>query len=71
MTTETIEVPEKVKLDAWVAEYARLLIIQCHFDLETAIGMGKTALENVDNDIESYSPDEAVDDEIDAMRSCC
>lgn len=71
MDAETIEVPEQVKLDAWVAEYARLLITQCHFDLETAIDMGKAALENIDNDIEDCSPDEAIDEEIDAMRSCC
>ncbi|PMP51616.1 hypothetical protein [Vibrio splendidus] len=66
-----IETPKQVKLDAWIAEYALLLITQCHFDLSTAIEMGKSALENVDNDIDGYSPSEAVDDEIDAMRSCC
>jgi hypothetical protein len=68
---ESIETPKQVLLDAWVAEYARLLITQCHFDLATAIDMGKAALENVDNDIEGYTPDEAVNDEIDAMRACC
>lgn len=71
MAVEANEVPEQVKLDAWVAEYARLLITQCHFDLDTAIDLGREALATVDNDIESYSPNDAVDDEIDAMRSCC
>ncbi|EIA5325135.1 hypothetical protein K7L04_003520 [Vibrio parahaemolyticus] len=66
-----VETPKQVLLDAWVAEYARLLITQCHFDLATAIDMGKAALENVDSDIDGYSPDEAVTDEIDAMRACC
>ncbi|EMY6611178.1 hypothetical protein ABCL16_003434 [Vibrio parahaemolyticus] len=66
-----IEVPKQVHLDVWVAEYARLLISQCHFDLATAIDMGKAALENVDEEIEGYSPSDAVDDEIAAMRDCC
>ncbi len=66
-----IVVPQQVRLDAWVAEYARLLITQCHYDLATAISMGHAALENIDNDIEDYSPSDAVDDEIAAMRSDC
>ncbi|HDZ3756523.1 TPA: hypothetical protein RSW69_003152 [Vibrio cholerae] len=65
-----IETPEQVKRDAWIAEYARLLITQCHFDLETAIEMGGSALENADYDIDNYTAEEAVGDEIDAMRSC-
>ena len=68
---QKVETPEQVLWDAWVAEYALLLITQCHFDLATAIEMGKSALENVGNDIADYSPSDAVDDEIDAMRSCC
>lgn len=66
-----VEVPKQVHLDTWVAEYARLLISQCHFNLETAIEMGKAALENIDQDIDGYSPSDAVDDEIAAMRDCC
>lgn len=66
-----VEEPVSVKRDLWVAEYATLLVKQCHFDIETAVSMGKSALENIDYDIEGVSPSEAVDDEIDAMRACC
>ncbi|AZS26231.1 hypothetical protein [Vibrio anguillarum] len=63
--------PEQVLRDAWVAEYAMHLIRQCHFDLKTAISMGKSALKTDDFDTLSRSPSEAVDDEIAAMRDCC
>ncbi|MDA0152183.1 hypothetical protein OH460_07715 [Vibrio sp. Makdt] len=65
------EIPKQVHLDAWVAEYARLMITQCHYGLTSAIEMGMASLENVDYDITDYSPSEAVDQEIAAMRDCC
>lgn len=66
-----IEVPKQVMIDAWVAEYARLLITQCHFDLATAISMGQSAIKNFGNDVEESSPMEAVEEEISAMRLSC
>lgn len=62
--------PVNVLRDKWIAEYALLLVDQCHFQLNIAIEMGKSALENCGYDMENYSPSDAVDDEIDAMRSC-
>jgi len=64
-------VPMQVQLDAWLAEFARLLISQCHFGLDEAIAVGKAALENIDNDIEGLTPSDAVDEEIAAMRANC
>ena len=61
--------PVTVLRDKWVAEYALLLVSQCHYELDVAIEMGKSVLVNCDYDIESYSPSDAVDDEIEAMRS--
>lgn len=68
---DSYEVPISVLRDLWVAEYARLLIKQCHFNIDVAVSMGKSALENIDYDIDDVTPSEAVDDEIDAMRACC
>ncbi|MBV7264355.1 hypothetical protein KCG43_20295 [Photobacterium sp. WH24] len=68
---KVVDTEVQVLRDAWVAEYAKLLITQCHFDLETAIEMGRAALELNDNDVESCNPSDAVDEEISAMRDCC
>jgi hypothetical protein len=69
--TNILEVPTQVKLDSWVAEYAQLMITACHFDLQTAIDMGLATLIDIDHDIETTTPSEAVSDDIDAMRSSC
>ncbi|ELP5899836.1 hypothetical protein QTV49_001737 [Vibrio vulnificus] len=61
--------PFTVLRDKWVAEYALLLVSQCHYDLDVAIEMGKSVLESCEFAIDSYSPSDAVDDEIEAMRS--
>ncbi|ELP6119067.1 TPA: hypothetical protein I7730_20490 [Vibrio vulnificus] len=56
-------------LDAWKLEFATLLVRQCHFPLGVALEHAEASLENIDYDIENTSASEAVDDEIDAMRS--
>ncbi|CAH7149301.1 conserved hypothetical protein [Vibrio chagasii] len=59
----------QAEVDAWKLEYATLLVRQCHFPLDVALEHAESALENIDYDIENTSASEAVDDEIDAMRS--
>lgn len=71
--TETIIMPvsNQVKIDAWKAEAALLIINQCHLSLEDAISFAESAFENIDGDIDLESPQDCVDAEIDAMRTDC
>ncbi len=63
-----IKTPKQVLMDAWVAEYAMLLIRRCHYELVPAIEMGKNALKNLNDDIDAITPSDAVDDEISSMH---
>ncbi len=67
MTTGT---PEQVKVDAWKAEAALRFIKQCHVSLDDGISFAHASYENINGDIEHESPQDCVDAEIDAMRSC-
>lgn len=66
------ETSEQVKKDAWIAEFAMLLVKQCHYSLESAISSGKASLEqllDLSTSIDDVdSPQEAVDEEISAMQ---
>ena len=60
---------ERVKIDTWKAEASLLIIKQCNFPLSDAINFAEAAYENIDGDIESESPQDCVDSEIEAMRA--
>ena len=62
---------QQIDQDVWVLDFAKELILQCRFDLKTAVEMGNAWVESVNGDIDQLTPQEAVQDEIDAMMACC
>ncbi len=60
---------DQVKIDAWKAKAALLIIEQCHFPLVSAINFAEAAYGDIAGDIEGESPQDCVDAEIDAMRA--
>jgi hypothetical protein len=62
---------EQVRIDSWKAEASLLIIKQCHYPLDAAIRFAEAAFENIYGDIETTSPQDCVDAEIDEMRSSC
>ena len=60
---------QQVKIDIWKAKAALLYIEQLHAPLESGQSFAEAAYDNIDGDIEDFSPQDAVDEEIDAMRS--
>jgi hypothetical protein len=61
--------PEEVKVALWKAQVTLGLIQRCHFPLDAAQRSAEASFDNIEGDIGSYSPDEMVDEEIDAMQS--
>jgi hypothetical protein len=55
-------------IDAWKAEAALLIIKQCCYSLSDAMQFAEAAFENIAGDIESETPQDCVDAEIDAAR---
>lgn len=55
-------------IDAWKAETALLIIKQCYYSLVDAMLFAEAAFENIAGDIESETPQDCVDAEIDAAR---
>jgi hypothetical protein len=66
-----VRVTRQVLVDAWKAEYALLLIKQCHFPLDEALSNAEAMLDNMGGDFNCMTPADAVDEEIDAMRANC
>lgn len=55
-------------IDAWKVEAALLIIKQCYYSLSDAMHFAEAAFENIAGDIESETPQDCVDAEIDAAR---
>jgi hypothetical protein len=64
-------VPKQVEHDAWLAEYALLFVKQCHAPLAEALSNAEAMMENLGGDHINTSPQDAVDEEISAMRANC
>ncbi len=62
---------EQLERDTWKAEAVLLIIKQCHYTFDQAVNFAEAALENIDYDIESFSPQDSVDAEIDEMKVNC
>jgi hypothetical protein len=59
----------QLKIDAWKAKAALLIIEQCHFSLDDAINFAEAAYENIGGDIDWDSPQDCVDEEILQMKA--
>lgn len=62
---------DQVNQDLWKAEFSLLMIRACHCSLESAILCAEAHLESVDYDIDEYTPEDRVEDEIAAMGDSC
>jgi hypothetical protein len=59
----------QVKIDAWKAKAALLIIEQCNFSLDDAINFAEAAYENIGGDIDWESPQDCVDEEMLQMKA--
>jgi hypothetical protein len=66
--SELNEITKQVTGDAWKAEVALLIIKQNYHSLNDAVQFAEAAFENIAGDIESETPQDCVDAEIDAAR---
>jgi hypothetical protein len=58
----------KLKIDAWKAEYALLLIKFCNFPLKKALIKADSQIKNIKSDIDKHSPQEMAFIEVLAMN---
>jgi hypothetical protein len=65
---ELNEITKQVTGDAWKAEVALLIIKQNYYSFNDAVQFAEAAFENIGGDIESETPQDCVDAEIDAAR---
>jgi hypothetical protein len=66
--SELNEITKQVTGDAWKAEVALLIIKQNYHSFNDAVQFAEAAFENIAGDIESETPQDCVDAEIDAAR---
>jgi hypothetical protein len=69
VSNNAIPMQDEVKIALWKTQVTLGLIQRCHFPLDVAQHSAEASFENIEGNIDSYSPDDMVDGEIDAMRS--